>query len=135
MIARFMPDLEALGAAKAALRPRLATIRAAHPTADRDRFAAALPRLVAARFPSPHAVAGYIGVADEPPTLPLIDDLRARGVTVLLPVVDVAGALDWAAYDGNLVDGRYGLREPPGERLGVDAIGGADLVLVPALAV
>jgi 5-formyltetrahydrofolate cyclo-ligase len=53
----------------------------------------------------------------------------------LLPVLLPDDDLDWAAYDGRLVPGRRGLLEPGGPRLGVDAIAGCDLVLVPALLV
>ena len=45
--------------------------------------------------------------------------------------------LDWAEYHGaaDLAPGPYGLREPVGKRLGPAAVGLAELVLVPALAV
>jgi 5-formyltetrahydrofolate cyclo-ligase len=81
-------------------------------------------------------VAAYVGVGTEPPTIPLLDALRAAGVRVLLPVIDGA-ALDWAAYDGaaTLADGALGLAEPSGARLGLEALRDADVVLVPALAV
>jgi carbonic anhydrase len=45
------------------------------------------------------------------------------------------GDLDWAVYDGSTAPGRFGLAEPVGPRLGVDAIADCDLVLVPALLV
>jgi 5-formyltetrahydrofolate cyclo-ligase len=58
---------------------------------------------------------------------------------VLLPVIaPVAGPLDWAEYAGpeTLTPGRLrGILEPSGVRLGVTAVEGADLVLLPALAV
>lgn len=53
----------------------------------------------------------------------------------LLPVLLEDGDLDWAEHDGTLVPGRRGLQEPAGPRLGVDAVAGCDLVLVPALLV
>ena len=40
-----------------------------------------------------------------------------------------------ARFDGSFARGPLGLREPTGERLGVEAIGTAALVLVPGLAV
>jgi len=43
--------------------------------------------------------------------------------------------LDWAVFAGSVDPGPRGLLEPPGPRLGVDALASADLVLVPALAV
>jgi 5-formyltetrahydrofolate cyclo-ligase len=55
---------------------------------------------------------------------------------VLLPVGPVAGSeLAWAVDTGRLVPGRFGLLEPVGPRLGPTAIGTADVVVVPALAV
>ncbi|HEV7975164.1 5-formyltetrahydrofolate cyclo-ligase [Amycolatopsis sp.] len=84
-------------------------------------------------------VCGYVPFGDEPGSLALLDALRARGSRVLLPVIaPVAGPLDWAEYTGpeTLIPGRLrGILEPSGARLGVTAVKGADLVLLPALAV
>jgi 5-formyltetrahydrofolate cyclo-ligase len=81
-------------------------------------------------------VAAYVGVGTEPPTIPLLDALRAAGARVLLPVIDGAD-LDWVAYDGEaaLEDVPLGLAEPVGARLGPEALRDAAVVLVPALAV
>jgi 5-formyltetrahydrofolate cyclo-ligase len=81
-------------------------------------------------------LAAYVGIGTEPPTLPLLDALRAAGVRVLLPVI-TGEQLDWAAYDGtaSLADGPLGLAEPAGRRLGSAALLDAAVVLVPALAV
>src|SRR4051794_14087582 len=59
------------------------------------------------------------------------------GARVLLPIVPVQGApeLSWAVDTGRLAPGRFGLMEPVGPRLGPTAIGAADVVVVPALAV
>jgi 5-formyltetrahydrofolate cyclo-ligase len=83
------------------------------------------------------SVAAYVGVGDEPDTRELLERLRARGVTVLLPVVLPGLDLDWARYGGpdDLAPGPRGLLEPVGERLGREAIGTVDVVLAPALAV
>jgi 5-formyltetrahydrofolate cyclo-ligase len=82
-------------------------------------------------------VAAFVGVRGEPPTLPLLDALLRRGTRVLLPVLLEDDDLDWAAYDGAaaLAPGRLGMLEPPGVRLGREALGQAGLVLAPALAV
>ncbi|MBI2245950.1 MAG: 5-formyltetrahydrofolate cyclo-ligase [Nocardioides sp.] len=82
-------------------------------------------------------VAAYVSVGSEPGTGPLLDGLRAAGKRVILPVVLPDLDLDWAAYDGpdRLVPARRGLLEPPGPRLGPDAIATADVVLAPGLAV
>jgi len=82
-------------------------------------------------------VAAYVSMSGEPGTGPLLDALTARGTRIVLPVLLPDGDLDWAAYTGadGLLPGRMGLLEPAGPRLGVDAIGTADAVLVPGLAV
>jgi len=87
----------------------------------------------------PTAVAGgclaaYVPIGSEPGSLALLDELARCKVRVLLPVVAGVG-LDWAAYDGTLVPGPWGLREPAGTRLGPGGLAAADVVLVPALAV
>ncbi|MGW1254386.1 5-formyltetrahydrofolate cyclo-ligase [Streptomyces sp. NPDC002513] len=95
-----------------------------------------LPELAHAR-----TVAAYVSVGEEPGTLALLDVLRARGVRVLLPVLLPDNDLDWGAYTGPdcLVRVRRGSRmallEPTGERLGPEAVRGADAVLLPGLAV
>jgi 5-formyltetrahydrofolate cyclo-ligase len=82
-------------------------------------------------------IAAFVGVRSEPPTLPLLEALHARGVQVLLPVLLADMDLDWAPFTGaaDLVEGRLRMLEPAGKLLGLDAIANADLVLVPALAV
>ncbi|MFI6050870.1 5-formyltetrahydrofolate cyclo-ligase [Streptomyces violascens] len=94
--------------------------------------ALALPELAAAG-----TVAAYISVGREPGTRALVHALYARGVRVLLPVLLADNDLDWAAYAGpeHLVPAGRGLLEPDGERLGPDAVAGADAVLLPGLAV
>ncbi|MBL3667547.1 5-formyltetrahydrofolate cyclo-ligase [Streptomyces sp. M2CJ-2] len=104
-------------------------------TALADR-ALGLPELAHAR-----TVAAYVSVGSEPSTLVLLDALRARGVRVLLPALLPDNDLDWGAYtgEGSLTrvrhGGRMALLEPAGERLGPDAVTGADAVLLPGLAV
>lgn len=77
----------------------------------------------------------YASFGTEPDTTELVETLMARGMRILLPVLLPDADLDWAVYDGRLASGRLGLREPVGERLGVEAIRDAEVVLVPALAV
>lgn len=79
----------------------------------------------------------YVPMGSEPGSLELITALVDAGRRVLLPVVVGPAPLDWACYTGpdSLAPGPFGLRQPSGPRLGADAIGQADLVLVPALAV
>lgn len=124
-------------AGKAEIRARMRAQRQARTVEDRSRFA---HRLVNSRHPAlddAASVALYVGVGDEPHTLPLVEALYERGVQVLLPVVLPDFSLDWAVYGGpdSLVPAGYGLLEPSGPRLGPAAIGTVDVVLAPALAV
>ncbi len=82
-------------------------------------------------------MAAYVSIGAEPGTSWLLDGLRAAGTRVVLPVLLPDGDLDWAAYEGEgaLAPARYGLLEPTGRRLGVEAVATADVVLVPGLAV
>ncbi|MFE9452478.1 5-formyltetrahydrofolate cyclo-ligase [Streptomyces sp. NPDC006739] len=95
-----------------------------------------LPELVRAR-----TVAAYVSVGAEPGTFALLDALRARGVRVLLPALLPDNDLDWGVYAGAASlarvrhGGRMALFEPSGEHLGPDAVLGADVVLLPGLAV
>ncbi|MGW0814184.1 5-formyltetrahydrofolate cyclo-ligase [Streptomyces viridiviolaceus] len=95
-----------------------------------------LPEVAEAR-----TVAAYVSVGAEPGTLALLDALRARGVRVLLPALLPDNDLDWGLYTGESSlarvqhGGRMALFEPAGERLGPDAVTGADVVLLPGLAV
>ncbi|WP_042408671.1 5-formyltetrahydrofolate cyclo-ligase [Streptacidiphilus carbonis] len=128
---------------KSALRSRLSAARAAMSPEQRQRAGAALGRraleLLPARLPAqpPAVVAGYVSMGTEPDTRALLDALRARGARVLLPLLQPDNDLDWGEYRGaeHLVAARLGLREPDGEPLGADAVCGADLVLMPGLAV
>ena len=81
-------------------------------------------------------VAAYVSLGSEPGTGPLLNALRDAGKRVILPVLLPDNDLDWAVFGGDehLVSARFGLLEPEGPRLGVDAIATADVVLVPALA-
>ncbi|MFG2889781.1 5-formyltetrahydrofolate cyclo-ligase [Streptomyces sp. NPDC048248] len=82
-------------------------------------------------------VAAYVSIGYEPSTHDLLDRLHAAGVRVLLPVLLPDNDLDWAAYEGaaHLLPADRGLLEPDGPRLGPEAVTGADVVLLPGLAV
>ena len=125
--------------AKVAARDRLLTARNRRPLAEVGTAAREIAGHLLASEPVRRAatVAAYVSVNGEPGTGPLLDGLRAAGKRVVLPVTLPDLDLDWAVYTGpdDLVPARYGLLEPLGERLGVDAVGTADVVLVPALAV
>ena len=123
------------GEAKARLRAQLRERRAARTDAERaaegERLAGHAGALPAA------TVAAFVGTRTEPPTLPLLEALRAAGRRVLLPVLREDMDLEWAPYEavGALRPARLGLLEPTAASLGLDAVREAELVLAPALAV
>ncbi|MFI5926945.1 5-formyltetrahydrofolate cyclo-ligase [Micromonospora sp. NPDC051543] len=88
----------------------------------------------------PRRMTAYVPVGSEPGGASLAEVLRgalpAEG-ELLLPVLRADLDLDWAAYTGPhaLAAAGRGMREPVGPRLGVTAVSGAELVVVPALAV
>ena len=83
----------------------------------------------------PTTVAAYVPMIGEPGGPELPDALALVIPRLLLPIVTPDRDLDWALYTGSLAPAGLGLREPPGERLGVDAITSAGVIIVPALAV
>jgi 5-formyltetrahydrofolate cyclo-ligase len=125
--------------AKTALRDQLVTTRNRRSLLERSEAARELAlRLTAApEVRRAATVAAYVAVGSEPGTAPLLHALVAAGKRILLPVVLPDLDLDWAAYAGDqdLAPARYGLLEPVGRRLGVDAVATADVVLVPGMAV
>jgi 5-formyltetrahydrofolate cyclo-ligase len=82
-------------------------------------------------------VAAYVSIGDEPGTHGLLFALWKRGTYVLVPKLLPGGDLDWASYEGpdSLRPGPYGLLEPVEPPRGMTAVRGADLIIVPALAV
>ena len=129
------PD-PSVGEAKAALRTRILDRRRARPVQERQAAAAAVTRALLDGLAGVRAFAAYVPDDDEPGhgRLPAaFTQLRAR---VLLPVTPSDGReLAWAVDSGRLAPGRHGVLEPVGPRLGVTAVGTADVVVVPALAV
>jgi 5-formyltetrahydrofolate cyclo-ligase len=135
-----MPDFAGRGevprSLKTPLRNRLlAQRRTMTPSAHQTAAAAVHATLLSlVRRVRPSTVAAYVPVGAEPGGAELPSVLAATA-RVLLPVLLPDGDLDWAAYEGSLVAGPRGLLEPPGRRLGVDAVRNAAVVVVPALAV
>ena len=82
-------------------------------------------------------VAAYVSIGTEPGTRGLLFAMWKRGTYVLVPKLLPGGDLDWASYEGpeSLSPGPYGLLEPTEPLRGSDAVRGADLIIVPALAV
>ncbi len=130
---------ESARATKLALRDQLTTARRRIPLAEvaEAGLAFADRLLQSPQLREAATVAAYVSVSHEPGTGVLLDRLREAGKRVLLPVTLPNLDLDWAAYDGpgSLAPAGFGLLEPTTPRLGVEAIGTPDVVLVPATAV
>ncbi|MGY1615740.1 5-formyltetrahydrofolate cyclo-ligase [Geodermatophilus sp. SYSU D00691] len=123
-------------AAKAALRERFLSRRRTRPAPERAAAAAAVTSALLRRLAGTRTLAAFAPDETEPGHGRLPAAYTQLGARVLLPVVPPEGGeLTWAVDTGRLAPGRYGLLEPLGPRLGSTAIGAADVVVVPALAV
>jgi 5-formyltetrahydrofolate cyclo-ligase len=128
-----VPDLTA---AKAALRERHLARRRERLPAEREAASAALATALLLGLAGVRTFAAYVPEEDEPGHGRLPAVFTQLGSRVLLPVVPPEGReLMWAVDTGRLAPGRFGLLEPLGPRLGPTAIGAADVVVLPALAV
>ncbi|TYP89217.1 5-formyltetrahydrofolate cyclo-ligase [Blastococcus xanthinilyticus] len=122
--------------AKVELRARLLARRRARPAGERVAAADAVATALLEGLAGVGTLAAFVPDADEPGTGRLPGGYAALGARVLLPVVPDRGrVMDWGLFTGGLEPGRYGLSHPTGPRLGPEAIGQADAVVVPALAV
>ena len=128
-----MPEV---GAAKSALRAHHLARRRARSRPERDTAAAAVAAALLGGLAGTRTFAAYVPGPDEPGHGRLPAAFEQLGARVLLPVVPAEGAeLGWAVDTGRLAPGRFGLLEPAGPRLGPTAVGTADVVVLPALAV
>ncbi len=131
-----MTPPDQVGAAKADLRARLWDRRRARPLPERATAAAAVTSALLRGLSGVRAVAAFCPDEFEPGHGRLPAAFTQLGTRVLLPVVaDGDPELRWAVDTGRLAPGRYGLMEPLGPRLGPTAIGTAEAVVVPAVAV
>jgi 5-formyltetrahydrofolate cyclo-ligase len=131
-----MTSVPSAADAKAALRERHLARRLQRPTGERDAAAAAVTTALLQRLAGVRVFAAYVPEVREPGHGRLPAAFIQLGARVLLPVVAQEGSeLAWAVDTGRLAPGRFGLLEPVGPRLGPTAIGTADVVVVPALAV
>lgn len=122
--------------AKDRLREGLLLRRRARPTAERAAAAEAVAAHLLEGLRGVRTLAAFVPDPSEPGWGRLPDAYTGLDAEVLLPVIPSTGrVLDWAHYTGGLEDGRFGLSQPVGPRLGATAIGAAEAVVVPALAV
>ena len=128
-----VPDV---GAAKSTLRSDLLARRHARPSAERHVAAAAVAAALLRGLARCRAFAAYVPEPEEPGHGRIPAAFTQLGARVLLPVVPSEGTeLTWAVDTGRLAPGRFGVLEPVGPKLGPTAVGTADVVVVPALAV
>ena len=102
-----------------AARQTMGPMQRANDSRAITRFVLTLPEMSTAR-----RVAAYVSIGTEPATAELLRALRSRNLLVLVPVLRPDRDLDWVAYGSQ-----------DQVVLGVDAVSGADLIVVPALAV
>jgi 5-formyltetrahydrofolate cyclo-ligase len=122
--------------AKAALRDRFVARRRGRSPAERATAAAAVTTTLLRQLARVRTLAAFVPDETEPGTGRLPAAFTQLGARVLLPVVPETGReLGWAVDTGRLAPGRFGLLEPVGPRLGPTAVGAAEVVVVPALAV
>jgi 5-formyltetrahydrofolate cyclo-ligase len=115
--------------AKVSRRRDLTAARRARPAAvieeaRRDVRVAVLERCAAVGW---RCVGAYVPLRSEPGSTALLDELTRAGVRVLVPVLLADRDLDWAEWDATT--------QQAGATLGIAAVGQADALLVPALAV
>jgi 5-formyltetrahydrofolate cyclo-ligase len=123
-------------AAKAVLRERFLAGRRDRSRVARATAAAAVTTALLARLARVRVLAAFVPEDTEPGAGRLPAAYTQLGARVLLPVVPESGTeLRWAVDTGRLVPGRFGILQPAGPRLGPTAVGTAEVVVVPALAV
>jgi 5-formyltetrahydrofolate cyclo-ligase len=121
---------------KEAVRSRVLARRAARLPAERAAAAAAVATALLEGLAGVRTFAAFVPDPDEPGHGRVPAVFTRLGARVLLPVVPPQGReLTWAVDTGRLAPGRFGLLEPVGPRLGPTAIGTAEVVVVPAVAV
>jgi 5-formyltetrahydrofolate cyclo-ligase len=133
-------DPEQAEHAKEALRKAIRAVRAARSERRRREAAVALADVVDGFPPVQDAgcVAVYASRPGEPDTLPLLERLAGRGLRILLPVLGSGLQRDWAPFGGaaDLRQRAPGRPPEPGTpHLGARALGEADVIVAPALAV
>ncbi len=122
---------------KYAWRSHILAERALVGPADHAREAAALAAAIGPLAGADDVVCAYVPIRGEPGDLRMLDALRVRNATVLLPVTGEPGPLSWARYEGpdSLRKARFGLLEPTTAMLPPATVTTAATILVPALAV
>ena len=130
-----IPDPTA-AAAKAALRAHHLARRQQRSVAERSAAAASIARTLLDGLAGIRTIAAFCPDETEAGHGRLPAAYTQLGARVLLPVMHRADPeLHWAVDSGRLAPGRFGVLVPVGPRLGPTAMGAADVVVLPALAV
>ncbi len=116
------------------MRGPLLAARRARPAAERAVARAAIGQHLMSALAGRSCVAAFLPLPTEPLDPALLPRL-AGTLRLLIPVVTGPHPLDWCEYTPATRPGELGIEEPDGPRLGPQAIGDAQVVLVPALAV
>jgi 5-formyltetrahydrofolate cyclo-ligase len=121
---------------KQAIRQRIRAERLLRDPIQREMDARALAAVLfeLPEIAGAECIAAYASTSSAPGTAPLRQGLRDAGIRVLLPVLLGGGHLDWAV-DGPAPTGGRGGAGRSGGLLGLEGIGLAQTVIVPALAV
>ncbi len=121
------------------LRRSLLAARRSRTAADRRSAGDAIAAHASGARPLTAArrVAAYLPMPEEPSVTPLLAQLVARGVEVLVPVTGPDHTLGWAVHvpDAPTARSALGIDEPVTAPLPASALATVDVVLVPALAV
>ncbi|MFI8972316.1 5-formyltetrahydrofolate cyclo-ligase [Nocardia asteroides] len=122
---------------KYAWRSHILAARAQVTAPEHAAEAAALATATGPLAGADDVVCAYVPIRGEPGDLRMLDALRVRDATVLLPVTGEPGPLSWARYEGadSLRKARFGLLEPTTPTLPPETVATAATILVPALAV
>jgi 5-formyltetrahydrofolate cyclo-ligase len=126
---------------KAEVRTATLSARRALPAQTREAEAEALCGHLPSVVCGGQTVCAHVPVGSEPGSIALLDTLLRLDTRVLVPVArsDADGTplpMQWGEYrPGLLVAAPFGLQEPPAPWLPAEAVAGAAVVLVPALAV
>ena len=131
-------DDEATENEKGSVRRLMLARRGSRRPHERERLSYDLASRALEEFEGCTTVAAYVSYDSEPGTIPLIEELHASGVRILVPKLGPGLSREWAWYVSTedlevRAPGRP--PEPSGDALGTDALSLADAVLVPALAV
>ena len=113
------------------------TLSPAERQGQADALVARLMPWLAGRAPR-GTVAGVVSYGAEPPTAGLLAALHEAGHRVLVPICEPERQLSWADWYPGVPMQRCAVApidEPAGPRFGAEAMDGADVILVPALAV